>query len=144
MIKINRLNSLKKVFRSFIYSFEDLEVFNNSYFQNVIKNIYKNKKILEKSIAIYGDVDKLKKLNNRLGTKIGDIGLHNTIAITKEQFPNDSIMFRIGGDEFGVILNNCTLKEADKYINDVNEALLETKNKANTYGLGITSSRHRI
>lgn len=54
------------------------------------------------------DVDGLKLINDRLGHEAGDQLLLECSEVLKTCFPNQEKTFRIGGDEFTVLLSNCS------------------------------------
>lgn len=56
---------------------------------------------------LYGDLMGLKKLNDSMGHQAGDALLIRTYECLKQHFCEENI-FRIGGDEFLVLLNNIT------------------------------------
>ncbi len=63
------------------------------------------------SIIIY-DIDKFKNINDTYGHHTGDVILVETTACTKKHIRIGDYLFRIGGDEFLIILPNTTLNEA--------------------------------
>ncbi len=63
------------------------------------------------SIIIY-DIDKFKNINDTYGHPTGDIILKETTKCVKNHIRVGDYLFRIGGDEFLIILPNTTLNEA--------------------------------
>lgn len=57
-----------------------------------------------KLALIYLDIDNLKKVNVSKGHALGDQLLINTANILKEALGSDSVLCRMGGDEFAVIM----------------------------------------
>jgi len=54
------------------------------------------------------DVDKFKNINDGYGHEVGDQILKKTAGIISEAFRSGDYVARIGGDEFAVIMVNCT------------------------------------
>ena len=82
---------------------------------------------IEFAIAIL-DCDKLKAVNDQYGHKRGDIYLKTASNLMCLVFANSQV-FRIGGDEFAVIIQNEDYKQCDKLIK-VFEIKSEEINKA--------------
>jgi diguanylate cyclase (GGDEF)-like protein len=58
------------------------------------------------------DLDHFKKVNDQYGHPIGDqVLLATTFALSKA-LPNDTLLARIGGEEFLVVLANCSLEQS--------------------------------
>lgn len=72
--------------------------------------------------VISADCDGLKKINESYGHAIGDEFLRLTASLFRAELPEKAVMFRMGGDEFLVILPNTTQDECKKYIDCINEA----------------------
>ena len=69
---------------------------------------------LDKAIYILLDIDKFKEVNDTLGHEMGDKVLIRTAQTIEKYFNDDnSYAFRIGGDEFAIIIEN-----ADYSLND--------------------------
>ncbi|WP_036611136.1 GGDEF domain-containing protein [Oribacterium sp. P6A1] len=87
-----------------------------------------NREITAKHINQFGimmmDVNYLKKINDTYGHKYGDILIQNFCAIVCDSFVHSPI-YRIGGDEFAIILQKRDLENADKLIQNFEKALNE-------------------
>ena len=59
------------------------------------------------------DIDDFKLINDIYGHNYGDRALKNLADSMKAFFPSDALLGRNGGDEFCILLPNCTFKEAD-------------------------------
>ena len=64
-------------------------------------------------VAALLDIDDFKFINDIYGHKYGDRALKNLADSMKAFFPSDALLGRNGGDEFCILLPNCTFKEAD-------------------------------
>lgn len=77
---------------------------------------------------VYLDVDKFKSINDRLGHQRGDEILRTVGAAIKHVSRVDDYAFRYGGDEFCVILPNCTEDTAKEiYVTRLNAEIQRTE-----------------
>lgn len=60
---------------------------------------------------IFLDLDRFKFINDTLGHEVGDRLLQAVSARLRQSIRNDDILFRMGGDEFVVVLNKVTSEE---------------------------------
>ena len=67
-------------------------------------------------VAALLDIDDFKLINDVYGHSYGDRALKNLADSMKAFFPSDALLGRNGGDEFCILLPNCTFKEADKQL----------------------------
>ena len=61
-------------------------------------------------------IDDFKFINDIYGHSYGDKALKSLADSMKAFFPSDALLGRNGGDEFCILLPNCTFKEADKQL----------------------------
>ena len=71
--------------------------------------------------VISADCDGLKTVNDSFGHIVGDELIRLTVSLFRIGLPEKSVMFRMGGDEFFIILPNTSLDECQKYIDNMNE-----------------------
>ena len=67
-------------------------------------------------VAALLDIDDFKLVNDIYGHSYGDKALKSLADSMKAFFPSDALLGRNGGDEFCILLPNCTFKEADKQL----------------------------
>ena len=67
-------------------------------------------------VAALLDIDDFKFINDIYGHSYGDRALKSLADSMKAFFPSDALLGRNGGDEFCILLPNCTLEEADKQL----------------------------
>lgn len=65
------------------------------------------------------DIDGLKSLNDRFGHKIGDDVLKTVVDITRQRIRGSDSLFRIGGDEFALVLLDANAHSALKVSNEI-------------------------
>lgn len=92
-------------------------VYSNQYFQYIIKNSINNYK--NTYSFIFGDFNKLGIINDVYGHEFGDKALKYSIEIMKQSLPSNAMIVRAGGDEFYIIIPDCTKETADKYCNKI-------------------------
>ena len=93
-------------------------LFNRDYLDEWIANSMKSE--MYPLCVISADCDGLKKINNSYGHGVGDEFLRLTASLFRVELPEKAVMFRMGGDEFLIILPNTTQDECDKYIDSMN------------------------
>ena len=67
-------------------------------------------------VAALLDIDDFKFINDIYGHSYGDKALKSLADSMKAFSPSDALLGRNGGDEFCILLPNCTFKEADKQL----------------------------
>lgn len=72
---------------------------------------------------IFGDYNKLGIINNTYGHETGTKALAFSLNLIKKVLPSDSIIIRLGGDEFGFIIPNSKEDDVQKYIDNINTLL---------------------
>lgn len=101
-------------------------IYNRNKFKDIIHEIYLNKES-EYYMALI-DLDDLRNLNNKYGHVMGDKYLNILGRILKSQ--NDSVFFRIGGDEFAGLINYnqvCPEEVFKKIFKEINKLSLDPK-----------------
>ena len=86
-------------------------IYNRFYFEKQLKAMEENERIRTLGIFVC-DVDGLKTVNDTLGHLAGDQLIMVAANILKKCFRDDDIVARIGGDEFSVLIPNCTTERA--------------------------------
>jgi len=100
------------------------KILNRRGFEMAANNILKTINSLNiPSILIYFDINKFKEVNDNHGHKEGDLLLKAFSKGLKRTIRNADIIGRIGGDEFILILVNCTLEGTKLAIERFNKNL---------------------
>ncbi|MGL5615013.1 MAG: sensor domain-containing diguanylate cyclase/phosphohydrolase [Sarcina sp.] len=99
---------------------------NRTYFEEVEKE-YSKKENLPLGV-IMGDVNGLKLLNDTFGHQEGDKLLKAVANVLEESCKDIGEVFRIGGDEFVILVPNSNSKHCDKIINDIIKKCSKYKN----------------
>ncbi|HHF7372676.1 GGDEF domain-containing protein [Legionella bozemanae] len=155
-------SSLKKVFLLFREKerlIDDLQMlsitdaltglYNRRYFQSILQKEWDKAQRNHYSIILVSiDIDNFKLINDNLGHTYGDNFLIYTAKLLKKIFrrANDTI-YRVGGDEFFVILINQTIQECLTVCHSFNEQFNNKKSKKKsimkliTLSMGIVSTQ---
>lgn len=100
------------------------------------KMISKNPK--EHCVAVLLDVDDFKLINDMYGHAYGDKALISLAAIMRKFFPSSALLGRNGGDEFCILLPNCTAKEAKEPLIEFTKTPKTFIYKGQTYSFCIS------
>lgn len=101
-------------------------LYNRAYFDDALQKL-EQKQEYPCSIII-GDMNGLKFANDTFGHKIGDCLLKETANILKACCPCRSIVARLSGDEFAIIIPNCSENEAMKICKTIKELCSKSSN----------------
>jgi len=96
-------------------------------------------------VVIYLDLDKFKEINDSFGHREGDIAIRRIASQLQKIFRKEDLIFRVGGDEFLVVIDSSTEDDIEGIINRLKENLsgflYESKDKSYKIQLsyGITA-----
>lgn len=106
-------------------------------------------KLLEDNLTPFAlillDIDNFKTINDTHGHDVGDEVLSRLVTALNEKMRSIDKIFRIGGDEFAIIMNRITLEQANRVkslINQVNEITMSDMNDVPPFSIsaGVTFS----
>ncbi len=127
-------------------------VFNRNAYENFLfQEIQRGNRYNRVFSLLLFDIDDLKVINDTRGHKVGDNLICNITDMVKSSLRKSDEIFRIGGDEFAVILPETDRYHAKqlslKILNDLNS--LSDKSNINTVSIGIAdnnqiSERHDL
>lgn len=100
-------------------SYKDIltDLYNRRYFEKTLDEIESNP--FEILCILMIDVNGLKLTNDAFGHLAGDELLKKVSSILQEECPDDSIICRVGGDEFVVLLLGYDNEYAEKLVNNI-------------------------
>ena len=75
----------------------------------------------ESGIICFGDMDKLKYINDTFGHEMGDAAIKGMGVVLQEVIGKDKVIGRLGGDEFAFVMNNFDLENFASLKEDVNK-----------------------
>jgi diguanylate cyclase (GGDEF)-like protein/PAS domain S-box-containing protein len=97
---------------------------NRREFENRLERALKSAKARETSYALcYLDIDQFKIVNDTCGHSAGDALLGQVGALLKSKVRWRDTLSRLGGDEFGMLLESCSLDEAMRMAESMREAV---------------------
>ena len=105
----------KNVFRHLATTDPLTGLFNRKGFDEALQ-AYLSKHTEAHCVGVLLDIDNFKSINDVYGHAIGDLALRQLAESMHAHFPTDSILGRNGGDEFCLILKNCTCQSAAERI----------------------------
>jgi diguanylate cyclase (GGDEF)-like protein/PAS domain S-box-containing protein len=94
---------------------------------------------------LFIDLDRFKVINDTLGHDVGDVLLKKVAQKIREVIRDEDMLYRIGGDEFVVVLEdvktkNEVIKRATKILETLEQQIIAVGNKLNTTAsIGIAS-----
>ncbi len=77
------------------------------------------------AVFLYLDLDQFKVVNDSCGHLAGDELLKNVTRILRQQIRHRDTLGRLGGDEFGLLLEGCVLAEAEMVAEKIRAAIGE-------------------
>ncbi len=101
---------------------------NRREFESRLERALKSAKAREASFALcHIDLDQFKIINDNCGHSAGDALLGQVGALLKSKIRWRDTVSRLGGDEFGVLLESCSLEEAVRNADMLREAIRNYK-----------------
>ncbi len=107
---------------------------NRVYFYEYMREL--PKKDLFPVSLISTDCDNLKKINDTYGHMAGDEYLKMSAQLFRKVLPSDCVMFRMGGDEFLLLLPSTDAEQAAEYVSQMKQA--ETQFHIGSWQLSIS------
>lgn len=77
-------------------------------------SVQKARKYRTESVLCYLDLDRFKIVNDTAGHSVGDRLLSELARLLQDRVRKEDTLGRLGGDEFGLLLEGCSLDEAEQ------------------------------
>lgn len=115
-----------KIYRELAYKDALTELGNRAKFEKDLEMFEEIKLELDNLIFIIADANYLKNINDTMGHLVGDMAIKTMAKAIKESFEYIEEIYRIGGDEFCIIIKNSSIELVQKRLEKVDEILLCT------------------
>ncbi len=96
------------------------KVFNQNKYEEMAAEYYPS---IEEISVLFWDLNNLKMINDKLGHSMGDLAIEKFSYALASQASNRCRVYRIGGDEFLMIIDNPEQGESERVIRSVQEKL---------------------
>ncbi len=104
-------------------------IYNRQHLQTVINS-------LNPDLDVFGiiiiDINSLKYINDTFGHLYGDLVIKTTAQILKKSIRKNDYVFRYGGDEFMILMVNCSKNDITKIIKRIHNNIIDMWNKTQT------------
>ncbi|BEP28409.1 sensor domain-containing diguanylate cyclase [Helicovermis profundi] len=88
--------------------------------------------------VLFIDIDNLKVVNDKLGHKMGDKMIVDLVNMIKNNISENDFVFRLGGDEFLLVLSELDIKKATKIMQNIYRDIDEYNNINHEFVLDIS------
>lgn len=100
--------------------------YSRNYFEQELEKALKEVSSYTRTHAmLYIDLDQLKVLNDTAGHEAGDAAIQFCASMLEEVLPYNTVLARMGGDEFAILLKDCTEVDAKKLATNILNSLGE-------------------
>jgi len=147
--EIEERKSIEKELEQFAAIDELTAVYNRRAGLELLKEAYHFAKRKQQPLTIaFVDVDKLKVVNDNFGHQTGDSFLKEVVELLRKHLRKSDSVSRFGGDEFLVILSECTRNEAQTIFKRIEEDMEQINRSERlftfsfSYGIAEASSTH--
>lgn len=119
---------------------------NSRYFRSRASLMLRQAKAQNKTISfVIFDLDDFKKINDEYGHRIGDFALKSAAKAAASRCRNNDFIGRLGGEEFGIILDGCNIAQAKQIAESCRQEIEKILQKNNlmfkvTASFGIADS----
>ena len=113
---------------------------------SIVNDMFDASKKIEKSsddnvyTLLFADINNLKSVNDKKGYEFGDEGIRQITSIISKHlkdFEDSMFCFRTGGDEFTIIIPNCSRQTVVPYIQLIETEIALSSEKLNSMSVAI-------
>jgi diguanylate cyclase (GGDEF)-like protein len=98
------------------------------------------KKSAREACILLIDLDHFKAVNDTHGHEVGDRVLQRAVEVCQKHLRSTDIFGRLGGEEFGILLPDCTLEKAYRRAEKIRMAIATAATGENPLGILISAS----
>lgn len=114
---------------------------NRYHFGSLANNILKRCEKNQQPVAyILFDLDNFKQVNDNYGHPIGDWALKEAVKAAVSACRSNDVIGRLGGEEFAILLPNCTIDQAQAVAEKCRRAIEEIDTSKTKHRFSITAS----
>jgi diguanylate cyclase (GGDEF)-like protein/PAS domain S-box-containing protein len=123
---------------------------NRKILQHRIETMVKMNFFGEGHVLCYLDVDQFRVINTAYGHDAGDALLRQLSGIIKDHLGKRDLLARLDGDEFGILLEYCTLEQAQRILKNIQDAIQDyrfdwkDKRLAFTVSIGVVAINENV
>ena len=127
VVDITNQRAIREEYEYICYHDPLTGLYNRAYFEREIAQLSQQRGVMVG--LIFCDMDGLKLINDHLGHQVGDRLLISAAEIISKSVGREDIVCRMGGDEFAVILLNCTQEKLSQRMEAIrNNVTLNNQN----------------
>lgn len=116
-------------------------IYNRQQFEVIVQNtVYTTTYDLKEHVLLYVDLDQFKIVNDTCGHPAGDELLCKIVSLFQGRLRQQDTIARWGGDEFGILLDNCSLDEGTRIAEELCETTREYRFSHEKRFVSLTSS----
>lgn len=108
--------------------------------QEVDKEQARCKRLSHSSVVAMLDLDHFKKVNDQYGHRMGDIVIKALASLLRQRLRSTDMIGRYGGEEFAVVLPECTTQEGQSVMTQICEAFSDLSFNNDGASLSVTLS----
>jgi len=124
--KLNQAEKTKELYKEYAYRDTLTGAFSRLYFDQWSKSrIEKYGFINEDICVVMIDINRYKFINDTYGHAAGDKALARVSKILQMSVKEEDLVVRYGGDEFLMVLVNCTYDEANRILSKISGSMLK-------------------
>lgn len=127
-----KLNLLNYIRNFSMPDYPDLGILSNTFFYDLFLSSCKN---VDNYALLYGDIDGLRKLNDKIGFNNANIAIEELLKSILNYLPKNVTSAKLGGDEFCFILPGLSTKDTRVLTKQIHESLSSNEK---VHGLDIT------
>ena len=117
------------------------DTFNRNHFEQELQKALKEVESHMRTHAmLFLDLDQLKVLNDTAGHEAGDAAIMFSAKLLEEVLPYNAVLARMGGDEFAVLMKDCTERDAVNVCRSIISTMSENPFLWGDIRLNLTSS----